>query len=102
LARIAWHPDALTDIDDISSYIALDSPSHAKDFAQRLFASAERLRRFPKSGRVVRELDREDVREIIVGDYRMIYRLRPDEVEVDYIVHGARLLTPEDLTRRER
>jgi plasmid stabilization system protein ParE len=50
----------------------------------------------------VRELDREDVREIIVGDYRMIYRLRPDEVEVDYIVHGARLLTPEDLTRRER
>jgi toxin ParE1/3/4 len=101
LARISWHPDALTDIDDISSYIAQDSPRNAKLLTNRLFTATERLLRYPRSGRIAPELERDDVREVIVGDYRVIYRLLSYEIEVQHVIHGARLLRPEDLAQRE-
>jgi len=48
----------------------------------------------------VPELERQGVREIIVGKYRVIYRRLPDEIEVQYVLHGARLLRPADLRWR--
>ena len=102
MARVTWHPDALTDIDHISRYIARDSPRHGKRFAKRVFAATDRLSGYPGSGRIVPELEKPEVREILVGDYRVIYRLLPDEIEVQYVIHGRRLLRPEDLVERER
>ena len=102
MARVVWHPDALTDIDDVSQYIARDAPRYGRVFAKKVFAATERLSRYPTSGRIVPELERQDVREIIVGNYRVIYRLLRDEIEVQYVVHGARLLRPADLAKRER
>ncbi len=102
MARITWHPDALADIDEISEYIASDSPRHSREFAKRVFSATERLSRYPRSGRVVPELERQDVREIIVGDYRIIYRLLPNEIEVQYVIHGARLLKASGMAQRSQ
>jgi len=41
---------------------------------------------------MVSEIGRDDIREIILGNYRVIYRITPDEVEILTIYHGARLL----------
>jgi len=43
-------------------------------------------------GRVVPELANEDVREVIVGSYRVIYRIQQDQVHILTLHHGARLL----------
>lgn len=50
-----------------------------------------RLEDHPLSGRVVPEIGHESVREIVQGNYRIVYRLRPDTIEVVTVFHGARL-----------
>jgi len=50
------------------------------------------LEQFPRSGRIVPEIRHDDIREVILQSYRIIYRVHPDEVEILTIHHGARLL----------
>jgi len=92
LVGVAWHQDALTDLDEIAKFIAREAPAFGRLFARRVFDATRRLSDFPRSGRVIAELGREDVREILVGNYRVIYHILPDEVEVVAVIHGARLL----------
>ena len=51
-------------------------------------------------GRVVPERDDPDIREIFIYSYRVIYRIRKDQIEVLAVIHGARLL-PDDVFDRE-
>ncbi|PYS04341.1 MAG: hypothetical protein DMG16_02950 [Acidobacteria bacterium] len=57
-------------------------------FAQKAFDAADRLAQFPRSGRSVPELDNVDFREVILGNYRLIYRLRSGDVQI-LTVHPA-------------
>ena len=91
MARVVWTPQALDDLNAVCEYIAHDSPAFARVFAQRAFAAVGRLERFPGSGRMVPELGREDVREVILSSYRIIYRLERDEVQIVTPHHGVRL-----------
>jgi toxin ParE1/3/4 len=50
------------------------------------------LEEFPKSGRVVPDFDTENVRELIEGNYRIIYEIKPDHIGIIRIHHAARLL----------
>jgi plasmid stabilization system protein ParE len=61
---------------------------------EKIKKAVERLSRFPRFGASVSEWDREDIREILVGSYRIIYRLRSDFVEIVALIHGARQLPP--------
>jgi len=54
--------------------------------------AVERLELFPRCGRVVPELGHSAIREIILGSYRIIFRVRRGVVEILTIYHGARLL----------
>jgi toxin ParE1/3/4 len=65
--------------------------------ADRIVNASVRLDKFPLSGRLVPEAKDEHVREIIVGNYRLIYRIFSDETEIVAVVHGARSLKPGDL-----
>jgi plasmid stabilization system protein ParE len=44
------------------------------------------------SGRVVREFEHGQIREVLEGPYRIIYYIKPDEVEVLAVIHGARAI----------
>ena len=57
---------------------------------ERLVAAVRRLRDYPLSGRVVPELARPTIREVIEGAYRIVYRVTPDAVQILAVVHGAR------------
>lgn len=97
MARVRWTPQAPGDLDAIAEFIAADSPHFATLFVIRVLESAERLVDFPNSGRVVPEIGDPAVREIILGNYRVIYRLRSESVEILTVYHGARLLDPGSL-----
>ena len=97
MAKVTWTDQALNDLDSICLFIARDSLQYAKLFAMRAFEATDRLEMFPKSGRVVPEIDREDIREIILGNYRIIYRTITGEVEILTVHHGARPLGPINL-----
>jgi len=93
MAEIIWSPEALADLDAIREFIARDAPRSATRFIQRIFDRVEQLKHFPTSGRMVPELGRANFREISVKRYRIIYRIREEQlVEIVTVYHGARLL----------
>src|SRR3954470_13210935 len=91
MAEVIWRDSAFDDIERIRLNIAQDSPKRAADFVNRIFQAAERLALFPRSGRLVPNLERPDVREIIVRPYRVIYRI-DDTVRIYGVRHGAQRL----------
>jgi toxin ParE1/3/4 len=94
VARVVWTEQALDDLDAVCLFMARDAPRYAQALAARVFRATERLAEFPRSDRVVPEFERDDVREVSVQSYRVIYRHRPDEVQILTAHHGARLLGP--------
>ena len=65
---------------------------YARIFASQIVEKASVLESFPKVGRVVPESNREDTREILYGNYRIVYRLESDDVQILTVHHSARLL----------
>jgi len=74
--RIEWSPEAIEDIESIAEYIERDSKFYAKAVVDKIFQATEKLKEFPKIGRVVPELGREDIRELIVYSYRLVYQVK--------------------------
>lgn len=77
------------------SNIARDSHTYAGRMIDRLTARSKQLAAFPVSGAVVPEYEDPDIREVIEKPYRIIHRVRADQVDVLAVIHGARLLAPE-------
>lgn len=92
MAQVRWTSQALDDLEAICLFIARDAPNVATIFADRAFRAADRLTNHPRLGRIVPELQTETIREVILGDYRLIYRVQHEEVQVVTVHHGARLL----------
>ena len=97
MAEVRWTPQALDDLEAICLFIARDSADMACIFAQRAFAATDRLALFPSSGRVVPEVSNPSFREIVLGNYRLIYRLVSGDAQVITVHHGARQLDPSRL-----
>jgi len=74
----------------LRDYIAEDSPENAYRFIERLFDAAEPLADQPKMGRHVPEAERQDMRELLYKDYRIIYRIKPEQVDILTVIHGSR------------
>ncbi len=92
MRRVLWTEPALLDLEAIRDYIARDSDVYAAATVERILEAVERIGEFPQSGRVVPEWKRSSVREVIVGAYRVIYRLRRQQIEVLTVIHGAQRL----------
>lgn len=90
--RVIWTRQAVEDVEAITTYVARDSPRYAALLADRLVAAVERVAQFPESGRIVPEIGDPTLREVVHGNYRIVYRLGSAAVEVIAVHHGARLL----------
>ena len=94
--KVRWSPRAVSHLEGICSYIAADSEYYASYFARKILTIVQSLVQFPKSGRIVPEYRDENIRERIYGDYRIVYRLKDNCVEIAAIHHGARPLSKVD------
>jgi toxin ParE1/3/4 len=92
MARLVWTEPALSDLNDIAEYIALENPQAARELVQRVFSTVERLEQHPKSGRIPDELERGRYREVIAGPCRIFYRLAGDHVLILYVMRSERQL----------
>lgn len=72
MAQIKWSLQALDDIESIADYIGNDSEKYAGFFVHSVIDSVQRLIDFPVSGRKVTELNDCTIRELIIGNYRII------------------------------
>lgn len=90
--RVAWSRRALHDLEEIADHITIDSPTYAGNVVKKIVNQAKMLAEFPKAGRKVPEFDDENVRELIVYSYRVIYRLQENNAIVAAVIHGKRHL----------
>ena len=95
--RVVWAPLALERAAEIARYIAADRPAAAR-WIDRLTKVVATLAAQPRRGRRVPELDREDLREVLHGEYRVIYRVDARRVVVLTVRHGRRQFDPGELT----
>ena len=93
MTELIWSPQALRDLEGLRAYIALDSPRYADLTVGRVVAAVERLKTFPESGRIVPERNAPDIREVIVGRYRVVYRLKAGVVEIATVFRGSMQFT---------
>ena len=100
---VVWTRPALDSLLEIVWHIQSDKPSAAIHFASAIKNKVARLARFPQSGRLVPEFPSSGLRELLIGDYRVIYRFatQPAIVEILTVRHGARLIEKTEDTNQE-
>ncbi len=92
MAEIEWSSKAENDLNEIIDYIAQDSLEYALSFYEQLREKVENLIQFPRMGRIVPELDEPNIRELILRNYRIIYRIFENEVQIVRLFHGSRIM----------
>ncbi len=73
--KIIWSLQARDDLREIVSFIAVGNPAAAASFGLQIITRTDSLANFPQLGRVVPEQHDENIREIILRPYRIIYRV---------------------------
>ena len=94
---IEWSPLSIQRINEISDYIAEDNVDAAIKWIKSIIDSVEKLNEFPEIGRKVPEINRSNIREILIKNYRIIYRLEKNKISVLSVRHGKQILPDSDL-----
>ena len=94
--KIEWTEPAVSDLESIRDYISRDSEYYATRFIEKIIETVESLQKFFKIGRAVPEAEDENIRELLLHNYRIIYRVETDRILVLTVLHGAR-----DLSQRK-
>lgn len=95
--KIQWSPLAVERISEIADYIAMDSPLAAEKWVHSIFDRVEQVKDFSQSGRSVPEINRTDIRELILANYRIIYRIETRVISILTIRHSRQILPNEDI-----
>ena len=90
MAQVNWSFQAIEDMDMIAEYISRDSYHYASVQLERFFEAVKVLETFPEFGKPVPEAARADIREIIIGSYRIIYRVISDDLLDVLTIHHSR------------
>ena len=92
MTPVRWSQQAADDLEAIYTHIARDSVPYATTMVERILHAVDRLESFPEIGRMIPEFGQVDLREVLVGSYRVVYRLERETVGLVTVVHGARIL----------
>lgn len=96
MVRIKWLKSAQTDLKEIHDYISLDSKRYAKLQVERIYQKIQILQLQPLIGKQVKEIKNTTIRELVEGNYRIIYKIISyNVIHILMIHHGAR-----DLSKR--
>ena len=90
--KVHWTRNAVDQLVNIYEYISLNSPTYGKQMVGKITRRSEQIADHPLSGRKVPEYEAQDIRELIEKPYRIIYRIRQDQIDVLAVIHGAQLL----------
>jgi len=95
--KIVWSPLAISRVLEIAEYISLDNPKSAAKWINRIFERIKQLKRYPESGRILPELEMEEVQELIYGNYRIIYRIKQGTIIIMTVRHSRQILPEEEI-----
>lgn len=96
--KVYWTHRAKARLKAIYQYIAEDSPQTALNVIDRITTRSQQLNDLPYTGRKVPEYQRNDVRELLEKPYRIIYKIKSNQVDVLTVMHYRQVL-PEDMIK---
>lgn len=102
MAEIIWTEPALSDLDAIADYIALDNPDAARTLVQNVFHHVGQLAAHPKSGSKPKELKGQRYRQIIEPPCRIFYREERSRVYILHVMRSEQLLNESVLATRSK
>lgn len=88
--KVHWTDLAVKHLADIHEYIARTSPPYALRMVDRLTRRSQQIGNLPHSGRVVPRKNDQNLREVFEGPYRIVYRIKADQIDVVAVIHGSR------------
>ena len=90
MARLIWTESALSDLDAIANYIAIDKPDAARGYVQRVFTATERLQQFPTSGSQIPEIPDLPYRQLVVPPCRVLYKISGTKILILSVMRSER------------
>ena len=99
--NVFWTETAEGHLDSIYKYISQNSATYAKRTVDRITKKSKQISEFPLSGRKVPEYDLDQIREVFVKPYRIIYYIKPNQIDVLAVIHGAMEILQEDETEKD-
>ncbi len=97
--KIFWTKEALLRLQEIEEYISKDNPIVAVEFVDKIISVAETIIINPGKGRIVPELSLENIRELIHKNYRIVYLVKKNSVDILTVFEGHQLLKEEEIFR---
>ncbi len=95
--KVLWTENAIQDLLGIKAHIAQDSAVQAEEWVAELYAAGENLSHFSSRGRIVPEFNMENLRELLIENYRLVYRVKSTIVEIITVFEGHRQIKAKDL-----
>jgi len=95
--KVRWSPLASQRLIEIEEYIAEDSPEAAERFVEKLVEKGNSLPEHPDRGRLLPELHGSQYRELVIDNYRLIYRVGGRHIDILTVFDGHRLLRLDEI-----
>ena len=100
--KLLWTKESLLKLQEIESYISSDNPQAALELIDKIITLAESLSENPAKGRIVPELSISQIRELIYKNYRLVYLLKKNSIEILTVFEGHRLLRKEEILNSKK
>jgi toxin ParE1/3/4 len=101
MVGLNWTDQSVADLISIANFISRDSLRYAKRIVSRIRQRAKQLKAHPNSGRILPELQLPEVRELLIGNYRLIYFLvSENQIDILSIHHSTKRLDAQEITNQ--
>lgn len=97
--KVFWTKTVLHQLQGIEEYISQDNLAAAISFTDRLILRSETLSNNPEKGRIVTELSLDNIRELIHKNYRIVYLVKKNSIDILTLFEGHRLLKNEEIQK---
>ena len=96
---VNWSEPAKDSLKQIFNFISKDSNYYEKEVIDKIINESEKLNDFPKLRRAVPEINNENIRELIIYSYRLIYEVKPSEINILTLIHGRQMFPDKLLSK---
>ena len=100
--KVYWTKEALDKLQQIKDFISQDNIEAALKFVEKLISMGESIVENPERGRIVPELSISEIREIVYKNYRIVYLLKKNSVDILTVFESHRLLKKEEILQKKK
>jgi addiction module RelE/StbE family toxin len=97
--KIVWTPEALNKLIEIEDFTAQDNPQGVAEFVDHLIERSELIKKNERMGRIVPEISNESIRELLIKNYRLVYRIQKSVIIILTVFEGHRLVRRDEIIK---